>query len=102
VAFEVYWQERQALNDGVERLIARGVESGAFRPVDPRLAARVVLSDDEGLQNWHRPVDGRRLAGRPDGDYAVVEIAEFVADLTLRGLLADPTELERVRAAVDV
>jgi AcrR family transcriptional regulator len=101
-AFEVYWQERQALNDGVERLIARGVESGAFRPVDPRLAALVVLSDDEGLQNWHRPVDGRRLAGRPDGDYAVVEIAEFVADLTLRGLLADPTELERVRAAVDV
>jgi TetR/AcrR family transcriptional regulator len=100
-AFEVYWYERQALNDGVERLIARGVEAGAFRPVDARLAALVVLSDDEGLQNWHRPVDGRRLAGRPDGDYAVVEIAEFVADLTLRGLLADPADLDRVRAAAE-
>ena len=98
-AFEVYWQERQALNDAVERLIARGVEGGAFRPVDPRLAALVVLSDDEGLQNWHRPIDGRRLAGRPDGDYAVAEIAEFVADLTLRGLLADPDSLPGVRAA---
>ncbi len=98
-AFEVYWQERQALNDAVERLIARGVEGGAFRPVDPRLAALVVLSDDEGLQNWHRPIDGRRLAGRPDGDYAVAEIAEFVADLTLRGLLADPDSLPEVRAA---
>jgi len=97
--FELYWQERQALNDGVERLIVRGVEAGAFRPVDPRLTALVVLSDDEGVQNWHRPLDGRRLAGRPDGDYPVAEIAEFVADMTLRGLLADPDDLGRVRAA---
>ena len=94
-AFEVYWQERQALNDAVERLIARGVASGAFRPVDARLTALVVLSDDEGVQNWHRPIGGRRLAGRPDGDYAVDEIAEFLADTTLRGLLADPGDLAR-------
>lgn len=98
VAFEVYWHERQALNDAVERLIARGVDAGGFRPVDPRLAALVVLSDDEGLQNWYRPVGGRRLAGRPGGDYPVAEIAEFVADLTLRGLLTDPGDLARVRA----
>ena len=96
-AFEVYWRERQALNAAVERLIARGVECGTFRPVDARLAALVVLSDDEGLQNWHRPIDGRRLGGRPDGDYAVDEIATFVADLTLRGLLAEPDDLDRVR-----
>ena len=98
-AFEVYWQERQALNDAVERLVARGVADGTFRPVDARLAALVVLSDDEGVQNWHRPIDGRRLAGRPDGDYGVDEIAGFLADLTLRGLLADPGELTGVRAA---
>jgi TetR/AcrR family transcriptional regulator len=97
-AFEVYWRERQALNDAVERLIARGVDAGTFRPVDPRLAALVVLSDDEGVQNWHRPIDGHRLAGRPDGDYDVAEIAAFVADLTLRGLLARPDDLDRVRA----
>jgi TetR/AcrR family transcriptional regulator len=96
-AFEIYWQERQALNDGVERLIARGVASGAFRPVDPRLTALVVLSDDEGVQNWHRPIGGRRLAGRPDGDYTVDEIAEFLADTTLRGLLVDPDDLARLR-----
>lgn len=96
-AFEVYWQERQALNDAVERLIARGVASGAFRAVDARLTALVVLSDDEGVQNWHRPIDGRRLAGRPDGDYTVDEIAEFLADTTLRGLMADPEGLARVR-----
>jgi AcrR family transcriptional regulator len=98
-AFEVYWQERQALNDAVERLIARGVAGGTFRAVDPRLAALVVLSDDEGVQNWYRPIDGRRLAGRSDGDYGVAEIAEFVADLTLRGLLSDPDDLDRIRSA---
>ena len=98
-AFDVYWRERQALNDAVERLIARGVESGAFRPVDARLAALVVLSDDEGVQNWHRPIDGHRLAGRPDGDYEIAEIAAFVADLTVRGLLADPSDLDRIRQA---
>jgi AcrR family transcriptional regulator len=98
-AFDVYWRERQALNDAVERLIARGVEAGRFRPVDPRLAALVVLSDDEGVQNWHWSIDGWRLAGRSEGDYSVDEIAEFVADLTLRGLLADPDDLAVVRAA---
>ena len=95
----MYWQERQALNDAVERLIARGVESGAFRPVDARLAALVVLSDDEGVQNWHRPSTAAGSAGRPDGDYEVAEIAEFVADLTLRGLLADPDRPVRGPAA---
>ncbi len=98
-AFEVYWRERQALNDAVERLVARGVAAGTFRSVDARLAALVVLSDDEGVQNWHRPIDGRRLAGRPDGDYGIDEIAAFLADLSLRGLLADPDDLDPVRAA---
>jgi len=97
-AFEVYWRERQALNDAVERLVERGVAAGRFRPVDARLAALVVLSDDEGVQNWFRPIDGRRLAGGPHGDYPVDEIAEFVAELVLRGLLADPAALDRVRA----
>jgi hypothetical protein len=58
----------------------------------------VVLSDDEGLQNWYRPIGGRRLAGRQGGDYPVAEIAEFVADLTLRGLLADAGDLAGVWA----
>jgi hypothetical protein len=51
------------------------------------------------VQNWHRPIGGRRLAGRPDGDYGVDEIAEFLADTTLRGLLADSGDLPRVRRA---
>ena len=98
-AFEVYWRERQQLNDAVERLIARGVASGVFREVDPRLAALLVLSADEGVQNWYRPIDGKRLQGRPDGDYSVDEIGVYLADLTLRGLLADTASLARLRSA---
>lgn len=97
-AFDVYWHERQALNDAVERLLAGGVAAGTFRPIDPRLAALVVLSDDEGVQNWYRAVGGRRLAGGPRGEYTSVEIAEFLADLTVRGLLADPAALPAIRA----
>ena len=104
-AFDVYWRERQALNDAVERLVARGVEEGTFRPVDPRLTALLILSDDEGVQNWYRPIDGRRLAGRPAGEggetgaYEPAEIATFLADLTVRGLLVEPTHLPAVRSA---
>lgn len=98
-AFEVYWRERQALNDAVERLVGRGVDEGRFRPVDPRLTALVILSDDEGVQNWYRPIEGRRLAGRPGGDYEPGEIATLLADVTVRGLLAAPDDLPRVRAA---
>jgi TetR/AcrR family transcriptional regulator len=98
-AFEVYWRERQALNDAVERLVARGVEEGRFREVDPRLVALVILSDDEGVQNWYRPIEGRRLAGRPGGRYEPDEIAALLADVTVRGLLAAPEDLADVRAA---
>jgi TetR/AcrR family transcriptional regulator len=100
-AFEVYWRERQALNDAVERLVSRGIEEGRFRPVDPRLAALVILSDDEGVQNWYRPIEGRRLAGRPGGDYGPAEIAALLADITVRGLLATPRELPDVRARAE-
>jgi TetR/AcrR family transcriptional regulator len=98
-AFDTYWRDRQALNDAVQRLVERGVAAGAFRPVDPRLAALIILSDDEGVQNWYRPIDGRHLATGPHGDFPVGEIADFMAELTLRGLMADPARLEAVRAA---
>jgi TetR/AcrR family transcriptional regulator len=101
-AFGRYWEERQLLNDAVEALISQGVEAGDLLPVEPRLAALTVLANDEAVQNWWRPVAGRRLAERPDpdgGDYRTEEIATFMADLTVRGLLTDARELDAVRAA---
>lgn len=102
--FAAYWDDRQELNDRVEALVSEGIDAGELRCVDPRLTALVVLADDEGVQNWFRPVGARRLRGRDaadGGDYDRDEIARYVADLTLRGLLADPGVLPAVVAAAD-
>lgn len=99
--FRRYWQERQRLNDAVEALISEGTRAGDLRDVDPRLAALTILANDEAVQNWFRPVEGIRLAGRTTeagGDYYPREIATFLADLTLRGLLRDPATFDDVRS----
>lgn len=95
-----YWAERQQLIREVEAIVAEGVASGEFRPVDPRLTALSVLASDEGSQNWHRPAGG---AGTGPGDegaaaYSPRQIGEHLADLTLRGLLSRPSGLASLRA----
>jgi AcrR family transcriptional regulator len=96
-----YWAERQRLNDQVESLIAAGIEAGELREIDPRLAALALLANDEGTQNWYRPIGGQRLTGRTDpalGDYTVEELAGYMADVALRHLLVRPARLDAVRA----
>ena len=97
--FARYWQERQQLNDAVERLIESGISSGEFRPVDARLAALTLLANNEAVQNWFRPVAGHRLAGRSTaagGDYTPDEVASFLAEQTLRTLLREPAGIGAV------
>jgi TetR/AcrR family transcriptional regulator len=77
--FPAYWEERRRLDREVEALIAEGVTSGELRTVDARLAARTLLAGDEATQNWFR-ADG--------ADHEAAEIAEYVADLAVRGLVA--------------
>lgn len=91
--FVQYWDDRRALHDGVEALVTSGASAGLFRPVDARLAALTLLSNDEAVRNWY---------GRPqldDGRYPPVEIAEFLADQALRTVLAEPGRLDAVRNA---
>jgi AcrR family transcriptional regulator len=99
--FDRYWADRQQLNDEVEALIAEGIAAGELRDVDARLAALTVLANDEGTQNWFRPVAGRRLAGRSDsalGDYSAEEIAEQAAEWVLRSLLVRSASYDAVRS----
>jgi len=91
--FEVYWEERQRLNDEVEAVVVEGVAAGEFVAVDPRLTATTLLANDEAVQHWNR--GQRRLAT----DYTPAEVGSFLADLALRGLLARPARLEAVRRA---
>lgn len=54
---EVSGRER-AYVERLKALIARGVEEGVFRPVDPTVAAQFVLDTVNGLLRWFRP-EGR-------------------------------------------
>jgi AcrR family transcriptional regulator len=70
--------QRDAYEARLRRLIARGVRSGAFRPVDPKLAALAILGAVNGTVLWWRPEGPRRPR----------EIASAFADTLVGGLLA--------------
>lgn len=95
--FAGYWEDRRELIAELEGLIREGVEAGDFVAVDPRLAALTVLANDEGTQNWYRPPTGRAAGAEPPGGYRPEEIGDFLAELTLRGLMRDPAALAQVR-----
>jgi AcrR family transcriptional regulator len=92
-----YWDDREQLVAAVEAIVRAGVADGELRPVPPRLTALTLLGNDEGAQNWFRPLEGS--GGVDSGRHEPEEIGEFLADLALRGLLARPSRLAAVRRA---
>jgi AcrR family transcriptional regulator len=88
--FRGFWRERERLVAAVERWIRRGVREGVFARTDPALAARALFGLDEATLGWFRAT-GRDAAA----------VAEAVATLALRALLADPGAIEGLRAAAD-
>jgi TetR/AcrR family transcriptional regulator len=81
--FAAYWQERALLERKLASIVRNGIDRGVFARVKPRLAALTIMANDEGLQNWFR------LTSRGNVD----ESARFLADVTVRGLLASGFEL---------
>ena len=69
-------RRRDAYESRFRSAIAKGVETGAFAPVDPPLTAAYILTALNGLVTWYRP-DGR-LTARAVGD--------VYADLTSRAV----------------
>ncbi|MDM7324641.1 MAG: TetR/AcrR family transcriptional regulator [Thermus sp.] len=69
-----------ALRDRYEGLLRtilqRGMEEGAFRPLDVGLTARAILSLLNWMIRWFRP----------EGPLRAAEVARFYFDLILRGL----------------
>jgi AcrR family transcriptional regulator len=88
--FAAYWTERSRLDLEVEALVAEGVASGELRAVDAALAARTLLADDEATQNWFRGTDH---------SYAADAVADHVAEVAVRSLLAEPATYPDVERA---
>jgi hypothetical protein len=97
--FARYWNEREQLVRAVADVVREGVESGELREVDPQLAALTILANDEATQNWMR-VDTKRSAASPS-QFGRHAIEGFLADLTVRGLLTAPRDIDRVRRRAD-
>ena len=73
--------KRQVL-DIYRGFIEQGVREGSFRPVEPRIAAFAVI----GMANW------TSWWYSPAGKSTPQEIAGFIADFALRGLLVSATD----------
>ncbi|WP_432479492.1 TetR family transcriptional regulator [Nocardioides sp. GXQ0305] len=74
---------RQDYEDMFRRVIDAGVADGSLRAVDPRLAARVLLSSLNGVDLWYRRIDGQPLA-------ELEALAQAVAGLMIDGLARSP------------
>jgi len=102
-SFRRYWRDRDRLIEEVTAVVVGGVAEGEFRDVDPRLTALTILSNDEATQNWMR-VPGPRRGGTGDaplGLGAPHAVGGFLADLTVRSLLAETDHLDHVRREAD-
>lgn len=82
--------------DGYEALfraiIAEGVGAGAFRPLDDKFAALLVLSVGNWLYQWYRA----------DGPLAPDEVADEFADLILDGLMFSDSTAKDAESAEEV
>jgi len=71
-------RRRDAYEARFRAAIVNGVETGAFAPVDPTLAASFILTALNGIVAWYRP----------DGRLPARAIADAYADLALRAVQA--------------
>jgi len=94
--FARYWADRQRLMVDIEDVVSQGIRDGHFIDVDAALTALTILANDEAIQNWYRPVSVNPGAA-PDDRSSPADIGCFVADLLLRGLLVDRSQLTAIR-----
>jgi len=71
-----YWRDRHEQN--LRKIIRDGIAAGEFRPVNPAVAGRAILSTLNWMGRWYKP----------DGPTRAHEFALEYADLFLGGLVA--------------
>lgn len=71
ISSEIAGRER-AYADAVKGLIEKGVETGAFRPMDASVATQITLDAVNGILRWYRP------DGRLNRDDAIAEVVAYI------------------------
>jgi TetR/AcrR family transcriptional regulator len=99
--FASFWHDYEQLRGRVAGLVAAGADAGQFVADDPELAALAILAASEGMQKRFR-TSGAHGPSSPSPFRFPVSSAEAVAEhlacAAVRALLADPSELDEVRA----
>ncbi|WP_342363262.1 TetR/AcrR family transcriptional regulator [Terrarubrum flagellatum] len=85
----VYNSSKRKILDLYTGFIQDGVRSGEFRDVDPKLAAFAVIGMANSASRWFHPT----------GSKSPKEIADFIAEIAIRGLLSDGAERRDARIA---
>jgi TetR/AcrR family transcriptional regulator, cholesterol catabolism regulator len=84
--------QRDAYEESFREVVRQGTADGLFRAVDPKLAALTCLGALNWTAQWYRPGGGRSAR----------ELGEEMADLLVRGLLADGKRLRRPAVPEDL
>ncbi|MGB0630894.1 MAG: TetR/AcrR family transcriptional regulator [Alphaproteobacteria bacterium] len=71
ISSEIAGRER-TYADTVKSLIEKGIDTGAFRPMDAGVATQSILDAVNGILRWYRP------NGRLSRDDAIAEVVAFV------------------------
>jgi AcrR family transcriptional regulator len=87
--FELWRAEREAIRTGVQTIIAQGVESGEFIPIDPELARHMIINLILATIVLY--------SGKP---VPADDLPDTIASFGLRALLADPAHLDSIRTTI--
>src|SRR4029078_10498271 len=83
--------QRDTYEETFREIVRQGAEEGLFRRVAPKLAALTLLGALNWTAQWYRPGGGKSAR----------ELGEEMADLLVRGLLADAKTLRPPAVARD-
>ncbi|MCS7083291.1 MAG: TetR/AcrR family transcriptional regulator [Bacteroidetes bacterium] len=72
-------EHRDAYEAAWRKIIQEGIATGLFRPVDPAMAARAVLSVANWFYQWYRP----------EGPLSAEAIADALSEILLHGLIKE-------------
>ena len=84
--------QRDAYEEAYREVVRAGTAAGLLRAADPKLAALTLLGALNWTAQWYRP----------DGGKSARELGEEMADLLVRGLLADGRRLRRPQLPADL